>query len=169
MLKFKYCIFYTIILLLGFMYIIYATLNFFFIKVLIQKTDSMPKGFYLSYSSLHFNRYDDVVFPTSKIKSNEYLTSKNWVQKYPYLIKRIVGIPGDFLCIRSNRVHINAIYISKVYKYDKENKSLPIFNYCDFIPKDYFFVQGVSSNYSFDSRYFGLIQGNLIRGKAVKL
>ena len=65
-----------------------------------------------------------------------------------FLVKRIIGLPGDIIEI--NDSEMNLPYYLKLK-----------------IPKDKFFVMGDNRNISLDSRYFGLVQGTDIQGKAI--
>lgn len=84
-----------------------------------------------------------------------------------YLIKRVIGIPGDEIKIVNNQLYIN----NKIYqeKYLNKNSS-----YTDFylkelgyetIPKDMYLVLGDNRSNSLDSRKIGLINKKDITGR----
>ena len=86
-----------------------------------------------------------------------------------YLIKRVIGLPGDDVDIIDNQLYING----EVYKEDYLNEGL---NYADFslqdlgyatIPEDYYLVLGDNREDSIDSREIGLISKDEINGKIV--
>ncbi|MBE6154952.1 MAG: signal peptidase I [Firmicutes bacterium] len=83
-----------------------------------------------------------------------------------YLIKRVIGLPGDTINIKNNKVYIN----NQVYEEDY----LPDYEYEDFylsslgyntIPEDMYFVIGDNREDSLDSRKIGLINKDDINGK----
>ena len=86
-----------------------------------------------------------------------------------YLIKRVIGLPGDDVDIIDNQLYING----EVYKEDYLDDDL---NYDDFslqdlgyatIPEDYYLVLGDNREDSIDSREIGLISKDEINGKIV--
>ena len=86
-----------------------------------------------------------------------------------YLIKRVIGLPGDDIDIIDNQLYING----EVYKEDYLDDNL---NYDDFslqdlgyatIPEDYYLVLGDNREDSLDSREIGLISKDSINGKIV--
>ena len=86
-----------------------------------------------------------------------------------YLIKRVIGLPGDDIDIIDNQLYING----EVYKEDYLDDNL---NYDDFslqdlgyatIPEDYYLVLGDNREDSIDSREIGLISKDEINGKIV--
>jgi signal peptidase I len=99
------------------------------------------------------------------------------VFKYPKdpsrdFIKRLIGQPGDVLEIRDKRVYINGNPLTEPYTIHESNDvSLYIPpNRDNFgpltIPPGYFFVMGDNRDCSLDSRFWGLLDKDLIKGKA---
>lgn len=81
-----------------------------------------------------------------------------------YLVKRIVGVPGDVLEIRQNLLYVNGELYDRPYTADAPvpgGDEGPID-----IPPGYFYVLGDNRFNSLDSRYFGLVPGRLIEGRA---
>ena len=85
-----------------------------------------------------------------------------------YVIKRIIGIPGDELTILPDKIIRNgsiltedyATYqnISKVYKYIDKTVSLK---------EDEYYIVGDNRNNSYDSRIYGAISKDFIKGKVL--
>lgn len=81
-----------------------------------------------------------------------------------FLVKRIIGLPGDIIEINDSTLYING---EKIYEpYIKEEMNIPYYLKLK-IPKDKFFIMGDNRNISLDSRYFGLIQTQDIQGKVI--
>ena len=84
-----------------------------------------------------------------------------------YLIKRIIGMPGDSVSIKNSKVYINdelleETYIPKNLSYkDFELESLGY----ETIPKDMYFVLGDNRADSLDSREMGLVHKDAINGE----
>ena len=163
---------------LSFLYKILAGLAIFYVVLLLLKllhigfvhqlTPSMPEGWYFTYPVSSYYRGDNVVFSPDKQTEN-YILARKWLPKDIPLLKKIVGIPGDFLCIKQQNVYINGELLGKVYEMDDKGNALPVFSFCGKIAKDEYFMQGVANAHSFDSRYYGLVNKAQIMSKAVKL
>ncbi len=87
---------------------------------------------------------------------------KNPVESY---IKRIIGIPGDRVEIRSGEVFVNRQKLDEPYVLDdyRDHESIqPLV-----VPEDNYFVLGDHRNSSSDSRVWGFVDRGKIYGKAV--
>jgi len=99
------------------------------------------------------------------------------VFKYPRdegrdFIKRVIGVPGDKLMIREKQVFINDRPLSEPYVIhtDPEIQEAP-YSPRDFygpliIPPGKYFMMGDNRDHSMDSRFWGLLDQDKIRGKA---
>jgi len=100
----------------------------------------------------------------------------------PYLIKRVIGLPGETVVIDDNEVYIDGVLLEQdfidqdaVKTYCTGSNNV---NYCEFdVPADSYFVlgdnrdgngvTGAPSGYSIDSRTFGPIHRDDTYGKVV--
>ena len=81
------------------------------------------------------------------------------------LIKRVIGLPGETVEYKDDKLFINDKEIYENFKHDiTHNFSLSEIDK-DVIPEDYYFVVGDNRGNSKDSRSIGLIHKNQIRGK----
>ena len=108
---------------------------------------------------LVLNKFKYKIFDVKRgdIVSLKYANTK-------YLIKRIIGLPGDTVYIKDSKVYINnevyeEFYISKDLKYED-------FNVQSTIPENMYFVLGDNRVDSIDSREIGLVSKSDIIGKA---
>lgn len=77
--------------------------------------------------------------------------------------KRVIGLPGDNLEIKSGKVYINDRPLEESYILEPisyEHKKIKI-------PENSYFVLGDNRNNSFDSHYWGFVPRNYIYGKAI--
>ncbi len=83
-----------------------------------------------------------------------------------YMIKRIIGLPGDSIEYKDNKLYVNGEVTKEYFATEgiTNNFSLSELEY-DVIPDDYYFVMGDNRENSLDSRSYGLIKRNQILGK----
>lgn len=78
------------------------------------------------------------------------------------IIKRIIGLPGDKIKIRNNKIYVNNKIIEDKYAYGQTSDYDEIT-----LGEDEYFVLGDNRLISKDSRYFGAIKKDDIKGKAI--
>lgn len=87
-----------------------------------------------------------------------------------FLIKRIIGVPGDQIDIRESKVYINNVQLDEASYLTEDIKTyLYAGSMVDFpyiIPNGYYFVMGDNRLNSKDSRVFGAIPRSSIIAKA---
>lgn len=141
--------------------------RYFLIQPFYVKGSSMEPNFYekdyliideISYRFSQPQRGDIVVF---KLKNNEY---------NEYLIKRIIGLPGETVIIRDGKVTIkNAEHPEGFVLYEsylpKGTETLG--DVIETVPDGNYFVLGDNRGVSYDSRYFGSIERSVIVGKTL--
>ena len=106
----------------------------------------------LHYKLFKIKRFDIISF--------EYDSTK-------YLIKRVIGLPGDTVEDKDNVLYVNGEEIEEEYLTERiktENFSLASLGY-EKIPEDMYLVLGDNREDSLDSREIGLISKKDILGK----
>lgn len=84
-----------------------------------------------------------------------------------YLIKRVIGLPGDSISIKNNKIYINGeLYVEDYLEEDLvyDDFELSSLGYEE-IPEGMYFVLGDNRENSLDSREIGLVKEEDIIGK----
>lgn len=81
----------------------------------------------------------------------------------PPLIKRVIGLPGDLVEIRDGGVYLNGALLDEPYL----DGTTPGYLAPQRVPEDHVFVLGDNRPNSNDSRYFGMVSYDQIRGRAL--
>jgi len=76
-------------------------------------------------------------------------------------VKRVVGLPGDSMEIRGGRVLVNGSFLSESYSVIRDQSSLPAMR----VPEGQVFVLGDNRPVSEDSRFFGFVPLQNLRGE----
>lgn len=80
-------------------------------------------------------------------------------------IKRIIGMEGDRVEIKDDKVYVNGKELHESYLKDGKTNG----TYNDVVPKHKLFVMGDNRLNSYDSRSFGFIDLNDVKGRALVL
>lgn len=88
-------------------------------------------------------------------------------------IKRVIGLPGDEIMIRDKQVYINGKALQEPYKIHSSLRIVPSGSPRDNwkepqkVPEDCYFTMGDNRDDSTDSRFWGFLEKELIKGRAI--
>ena len=123
---------------------------------------------------LNIKLFDDIVLFSEIPQRGDIIVFKFPKDEKRDFIKRVIGLPGDFLEVRRQKVYIN----DKLYEDTHARHTDPASNDSlvprdDFgpvlVPEEYVFVMGDNRENSQDSRYWGFLNVKKIRGKALMI
>ncbi len=110
-------------------------------------------------------RGDVIVFEFPQDEGKSYFKRRDF-------IKRVVGLPGDLIEIKSKQVYVNGQPFSLPQEKHKDPDTIPaVASPRDFtgpikVPANNYFVMGDNRDYSFDSRFWGYVDKSKIKGLA---
>ena len=109
--------------------------------------------------------FERAILPVRDIRRGDVIVFKQPDEPEVDYIKRVVGIPGDTLEIRRGYVYVNGESVDEPYVNDGYRE--PGFDGPWTVPADRFFVMGDHRNKSSDSRRWGTVPRELIKGRAL--
>ncbi len=147
--------------------VVFILFGVFFVQpVVVEGTSMLPelhdgerllvnKLVYYKFQSVswgHIERGDIVVFWFPNDPDKSY-------------VKRVIGLPGETVEIRSGKVLINGQELNEDYLNTEYNQTLPSWP-AKKVEEHHYFVMGDNRDNSSDSRYWGLVPEKYIYGKA---
>lgn len=159
--------------------LILSVMRFSPFKLFYNHTSSMPIGWYFVNFAARDVKINDLVIACTPnkemaelaLKRDYILHSKyacNWGSEY--LLKRVVAAPGDTVLVKNNQIYVNDKLLanSVILVADHLNQPLKSILQSATLDKNQYLLFGDTSS-SFDSRYFGVVQRNNIKGKALPI
>jgi signal peptidase I len=119
------------------------------------------------------------LLPTGTVHRGDVVVFKFPVEPERDFIKRVIGLPGETLELRNKKVYINGTPLEENYVHFLEppsgDASLHEFTSYDLrerygpvtVPSNQYFVMGDNRDNSQDSRYWGFLPRDYIKGKAL--
>ena len=120
------------------------------------------------------------LLPIGTIHRGDVLVFKSPVEPERDLIKRVIGLPGDRLEQKEKKIYINGQPLDEPYVFflepPRHNSELseasatsdPRENYGPVtVPPNQYFMMGDNRDNSLDSRYWGFMPADYVKGKAV--
>jgi signal peptidase I len=125
------------------------------------------------------SRLEQAVLPIGTIKRGDVVVFKYPVEPERDFIKRVVGLPGESIEVKAKKVYINgkpfeegyvhflappagASELHEVTSFDVRERYGPVT-----VPPDQYFVMGDNRDNSQDSRYWGFLPRENVKGKAL--
>lgn len=129
--------------------------------LLLNESASMPRGFYMRDSGA-VDRGAIVTVSAVNAAPAESLR-RHFTARGHRFIKRVAAIGGDRVCGLSDRLLINDRVVAIRKEHGADGRALARWNGCVTLDADHVLLLGNTGN-SFDGRYWGPINRNLIEG-----
>lgn len=169
-----------IIILILFCVVFLVFIFGFRVKVCVNVSDSMPRGFYFMTGILdtHFRKNDVISFCPSEEDMELFLNRKYFssyvgascYDKFLPFLKHIIAMEGDTIEIKNDTIFLNGILVSnsRIFNHDKLNRTLSRLpnGYKKILSKDEYFAYADGVISSLDSRYLGVIKKENILSKS---
>jgi conjugative transfer signal peptidase TraF len=134
--------------------------------LIFNRTQSLPLGLY-GVRDATIRRDDVIAFPIPE-SIRELVTTRHYLPPGAVLLKQVVALPGDQVCTNDGIFRAGGEVIGSVLERDSLNRVLPRHQVCGRVPEGKVYVASRHPR-SFDSRYFGPVDIQDIRGRAIPL
>lgn len=164
--------------------LIFALILAFFVRSFVIQAFKIPSGSMLETlqigDHLLVNKFiygikipftDITVIPVSEPKFQDIIVFEFPEDPSKDFIKRLIGLPGDRIAILNKQIFRNGKLLEEPYIQHTDNQIIPQRDNMPAIvvPKGKYFVLGDNRDESYDSRFWGLVDGKKIKGKALIL
>ena len=123
--------------------------------------------------------FERALFPIGTIKRRDVIVFKYPEEPDRDFIKRVIGLPGETVELREKKVYINGTPLDEPYVHflepprtGEEFREVTSFDVRErygpvTVPADQYFMMGDNRDNSADSRYWGFLRRDYIKGKAL--
>jgi len=125
------------------------------------------------------SRVERTLLPVAEIKRRDVIVFKYPEEPERDFIKRVIGLPGETVELREKRVYVNGKALVEPYVHflqppsgESEFHEVTSFDVRErygpvTVPADHYFVMGDNRDNSQDSRYWGFLPRDYVKGKAL--
>jgi signal peptidase I len=121
------------------------------------------------------SRFERALLPIDPITRGDVVVFKYPVEPERDFIKRVIGLPGDTIELKKKRVFVNGTqldepyvrYLSPPEESSEDDFDLRVQYGPVTVPADQYFMMGDNRDNSQDSRYWGFMPRNYVKGKAL--
>lgn len=126
-------------------------------------TDSLPFGFYIVVPG-EIKKGDLIAFVPPPV-AQKLINERKYLQPDGYLLKPVIGVAGDSIDTKYERLLINGKDTGEFLTKDKEGRTISKYLFRGRLKKGEYYVVIPEKKNSFDSRYFGPVPKKNVVGK----
>jgi conjugative transfer signal peptidase TraF len=127
-------------------------------RLTVNFTTSMPRGLYWLGPTRPLTRGTIVSLPVP-VDVRALVAERHYLPSNFHLLKRVVALPGDRVCIEGHRYVVGDQLLSPIAERDQGGRPLTPYLFCSTVPPGTAFVAASGAS-SLDSRYFGPVSLN---------
>ena len=137
-------------------------------QVRFNPSESAPRGFYLfaPVKDFHVGSEVFVRLPTAIAA---FAAARDYLPLGIPVLKRVGAVGGQHVCQRAGEILINGKAAVRLRAVDGKGRPLIRWSGCRMLAQNEFFLLGMRSAASFDSRYFGPVQRSAVLARAIPL
>lgn len=137
-------------------------------KIIWNATASAPVGFYTLEPADRIEVPELVaIMPPEPLAG--FMVGRGYVGRGVPLLKRVVGLPGQWVCRAGRAITIDSVEIGDALDRDQIGRALPVWEGCRVIADGQLFLMNWQVRDSLDGRYFGPIPASSVIGRALPL
>jgi signal peptidase I len=119
---------------------------------------------------------EEKLIPTRDVRRHDVVVFKYPMEPERDFIKRVIALPGESIRITEKRVYINGAALDEPFVHYEATGNSDIGAFFDsrrddmpemVVPEGHYFVMGDNRDNSSDSRFWGALPRNLIKGRAL--
>jgi conjugative transfer signal peptidase TraF len=129
-------------------------------------SDSVPIGLYWVRKNQPEIGEIAVIAPPDWVR--QFASSRGYLPSNVWLLKPVFASSNSVVCRFGSHVLIDGKHVARAKKLDKQQRILPVWKGCRTLKSEEIFVLATPKN-SFDSRYFGPINRDQVKGTALSL
>jgi type IV secretory pathway protease TraF len=128
-------------------------------------SDSVPIGWYVV--SRRQPKYGEIAVVRPPDWVQLYASSRGYLPEKVWLLKPVVATSGAIVCRFGIFIFVDGKLVARAKKFDSQMRILPVWKGCRTLKSDEVFLLAKPKN-SFDSRYFGPVNRDVIIGTAIR-
>ena len=120
---------------------------------------------------------ESAVAPIRHVRRHEVVVFKFPDDPKRDFIKRVIGLPGERVRIENKQVYIDDVLLEEPYVFFQDDAGEPPLGFSSdsmrdsmaeiIVPEGHYFMMGDNRDNSHDSRYWGTLDGDLLKGRAL--
>lgn len=134
-------------------------------RLLYNVTPSVPVGWYWIREQKDPQKGELVLFHVPE-KWQNLAESRGYIGPHIPLLKPVFALEGDTVCRTGGRITVNGTEVAIALSHDSLGREMPVWEGCLTLKQGEFFALNPDVQASFDSRYYGALNTDIIIGSA---